>query len=168
MPRHKIPAPNLSQRDEHYHAADINDKLIINLRDLAHVIRFLYEGKGSQRRILIILNEIGCITQQKLTERLGVQPGSASEVIAKLENAQLIRRTPSAADRRTTDVELTQAGKAQAYEAAAQRKKRHEEMFCCLSDEEKGTLLALMEKLSSDWDARYRMKDEDQSVCGNM
>lgn len=50
-------------------------------------MRFLYEGKGSQKRILIVLEDIGgCVTQRQLTERLGIRPGSVSEVIAKLES----------------------------------------------------------------------------------
>lgn len=135
---------------------DINNKLIMNLRDLGHTIRFLYEGKGSQKQILMILLKAGSITQRELTERIGIQPGSASEVIGKLEAAGLILRTPSQSDRRTTDVELTQEGRIQAKEALRQRKKRHQEMFSCLSDEEKEELLALAEKLNADWDIRYR------------
>lgn len=135
---------------------NINDRLIMNLRDLGHTIRSLYEGKGSQKQILIILLKSGCITQRELTERTGVQPGSASEVIGKLEAAGLIRRTPSRTDRRTADVELTEEGRVQAKEALKQRQSRHQEMFSCLSPEEKEQLLALAEKLNEDWDSRYR------------
>lgn len=134
---------------------DINKKLILNLRDLGHMIRFLYEGKGSQKQILIILLKAGNMTQRELTERIGVQPGSASEVIGKLESAGLILRTPNQTDRRTTDIQLTQTGRLQAEEAARQRKIRHQEMFSCLSSEEKETLLMLTEKLNKDWDNRY-------------
>lgn len=144
------------QRMAHTQAADINDRLIIHLRDISHTMRFLYEGKGSQKRILIILNETGTITQQALTKRLGIQPGSASEVIAKLEHIGLIVRTPSRADRRTVDIALTEDGKKRAREAAAQRSKRHEEMFSCLSEEEKSQLLSLLEKINADWEQRYR------------
>lgn len=143
-----------------YAALDTNNKLIMNLRSLGHMIRFLYEGRESQKRILIILRESQGMTQRELTERIGVQPGSASEVIGKLETAGLIMRTPSATDRRTTDIRLTQAGQMQAEEAAEQRRLRHQEMFSCLSEEEKETLLALAEKLNEDWDARYRGKRE--------
>lgn len=144
------------QRMAHAQAADINDRLIIHLRDISHTMRFLYEGKGSQKRILIILNETGTITQQALTKRLGIQPGSASEVIAKLEHIGLIVRTPSRADRRTVDIALTEDGKKRAREAAAQRSKRHEEMFSCLSEAEKSQLLSLLEKINADWEQRYR------------
>lgn len=140
-----------------YDAADMNDRLILNLRDLSHMMRFLYEGRGSQKRILIVLDEIGSkITQRELTERLGIQPGSASEVIGKLEGAGCLRRTPSETDRRTADVELTDAGKSIASEAREQRNRRHEEMFSCLSEEEKKELLSLLEKVNADWEQRYR------------
>lgn len=135
---------------------DINNKLIIKLRNLSHTMRSLYEGRGSQRRILIILNETGCITQRKLTQRLGIQPGSASEVIAKLEGRGLIHRQPSEADHRTSDILLTEEGKKRAKEALEQRNSRHREMFSCLSDGEKQQLLFLLEKVDEDWERRYR------------
>ena len=43
------------------------------------------EGRGGQNRVLTILKEEGEMTQRALTERLGIQPGSASEIIGKLE-----------------------------------------------------------------------------------
>lgn len=152
-----------SGEPRHYHdmhaesrsLADINDKLIINLRDLGHMMRFLYEGKASQKRILIILSESEMITQRNLTERLGIQPGSASEILSKLEGAELIIRTPNETDRRTMNVCLTDIGRKRAAEALAQRKKRHEEMFSCLSEEEKLELLSLLERVCADWRTRY-------------
>lgn len=139
----------------HCPAADTNDRLIINLRDLGHMMRMLYEGKASQKRILIILSESERITQRDLTKRLGIQPGSVSEILSKLEGAGWIRRLPNKADRRTTNVFLTESGRELAREALAQRGKRHEEMFSCLSGEEKQELLSLLEKVRADWSRRY-------------
>lgn len=139
----------------HYQDADENDKLIINLRDLGHVMRMLYEGRASQKRILIILDESKIITQRDLTERLGIKPGSASEILSKLENAGLILRTQNETDRRTTDICLTDRGRELAAEALAQRQKRHKEMFSCLSDEERRELLSLLERVCADWRIRY-------------
>ena len=144
------------ERKAHYEAADQNDKMIINLRDISHTMRALSEGRGSQRRILILLLEVGTMTQRRLTERLGIQPGSASEVIAKLEKGGLITRTENEVDRRTTDIVLTDEGKSLAKEAFEQRRTRHEEMFSCLTEEEKNTLLALLEKVNTDWEERYK------------
>lgn len=149
---------------EHYRAAGINDRLVLNLRDLSHTMRFLYEGKGSQKRILIVLKDIGgCVTQQELTERLGIRPGSVSEVIAKLESMGYISRTPNETDHRTVDIVLTESGKTAAEEAGTQRSQRHEEMFSCLSEDEKNTLLMLLEKVNEDWDARYQGNEDFQS-----
>lgn len=136
-------------------SADMNEKLIINLRDISHMMRMQYEGKASQKRILIILRESGTITQKDLTERLGIQPGSASEIISKLENAGLIVRVQNETDRRTTNIVLTDYGGKLASEAAEQRQKRHEEMFACLTAEEKTELLSLLEKVGADWKSRF-------------
>ena len=144
---------------------DINNKLIINLRNLSHTMRSLYEGRGSQRRILIILNETGCITQRKLTQRLGIQPGSASEVISKLEGRGLIYRQPSETDHRTSDILLTEEGEKRAVEALEQRNSGHKEMFSCLSDGEKQQFLFLLEKVNEDWERRYR-NQENSTECG--
>ena len=146
---------HVAQRRAHYEREDTNGRLVINLRDISHTMRDLSEGRGSQKRVLILLLETGPITQRELTERLGIQPGSASEVIAKLENAGLLTRTESEADRRTVDVTLTEEGKQQAEEANSQRIGRHGEMFSALSDEEKGMLLKLLEKVNADWQSRY-------------
>lgn len=130
------------------------------------MMRFLYEGKGSQKRILIVLQETGgSMTQRELTERLGIQPGSASEVIAKLEAAGYLKRTTSEADRRTADVELTEAGKAAAANAKEERTRRHEEMFSCLSENEKNQLLSLLEKVNMDWKNRYQDMGKDHRPC---
>lgn len=150
-----------AEKDAHYNATDINDKLLINLREISHTMRFLYEGKGSQKRILIVLNEIdGSITQRELTKHLGIQPGSASEVIAKLESEGYVMRIPNETDRRTTDVMLTEAGKSAAAQARGERDNRHEQMFSCLSEDEKDQLLSLLEKVREDWDKRYQDKPE--------
>ena len=153
-------------RMAHYQSTDTNDKLIINLRDLGHIMRFLYEGKASQKRILIILNELKTITQRDLTEHLGIQPGSASEILSKLESAGLIIRTQNETDRRTTDVSLTDTGRELAVEALAQRQRRHEEMFSCISEEEKEKLLSLLERIYADWRIRY-CEDGHCASCGH-
>ena len=156
MKMHEHKKSHQLHRLERNLAANINDKLIMNLRDISHTMRSLYEGRGSQKRILIILHEVGKITQRALTERLGIQPGSASEVIAKLESAELITRTPSESDRRTADIQLSDKGRELASQAVNQRRHRHEEMFSCLSEDEKTELLTLLEKINTDWEQRYR------------
>lgn len=139
-----------------YEQLDENNKLIWNFRDIGQTLRDISEGKGGQKRILIILKETGPVTQRELTQRLGIQPGSASEVIGKLETAGLIRRSVSAADRRTANILLTEEGMKEAEEAKRRRDARHEQMFSCISDDEKKELLVLLEKINRAWDAQYR------------
>ncbi len=117
-----------------------------------------YEKRAAQRWAHYEQEDVNgklVITQRELTERLGIQPGSASEVIAKLENAVFLIRTESESDRRTVDVILTKEGSRQAEEAKAQREGRHGEMFSALSQEEKAQLLGLLEKVNADWESRY-------------
>lgn len=142
-----------------YESLDRNNKLIWNLRNIGHTMRQISEGRGSQKRILILLRETEGMTQKELTARLGMQPGSASEVLNKLEQAGLISRTPSETDHRTTDIRLTPDGEALEKEASAKRVERHEQMFAVLSEEEKDTLIALLERVNAHWDRVYRHPD---------
>ena len=143
------------ERRQRYLTLDTDNKLICNIRDLGHTVRSLSDGKASRSRILIILSECKTITQSDLTERLCVQPGTVSEVIGKLERAGLIVRSENEKDKRTCELRLTEEGLSKATEAAAERKKRYAEMFSHLSDDEKDALLSLLEKVNSDWQARY-------------
>ena len=145
---------------ERYGEMDLNKKIIWNFWDIADTMRRISEGKGSQKRILILLlEEKHALTQKELTDRLKVQPGSVSEVLGKLESSGLISRTPNAGDRRTIDIHLTEKGEAAAREAQRHRSERHRQMFTALSDAEKQTLLRLLETLNRDWAEKYR-KDE--------
>lgn len=147
--------------NDQYRILDKNNKLIWNFRDIGHTMRQISEGKGSQRRILILLWENKGMTQRELTQRLGIQPGSASEVISKLETAGLIVRTPSETDHRTADIRLTQSGEALAQVAHFKRKERHEQMFAVLSEQEKDTLISLLERVNQDWNQKYRTMDDE-------
>lgn len=141
-------------RQEEYDALDTDGKLGVKLRELHHTSRFVMESRGGQGKILSVLAHEGSMTQRALTEQLGIQPGSASEVIGKLERAGLIERSENAEDRRTANVRLTESGRKQAENAKQERP----ELFSALSAEEKEQLLTLFEKLSADWRTRFSDK----------
>lgn len=136
-----------------YQSDDVNGKLLTMLRVLGRGGHHM-EGKGGQGRVLALLKEEGEMTQRELTEKLGIQPGSASEIIGKLEKAGYLIRTPGLADRRTADVSLTEAGAAMAAEYADKAQARKEEMLSALTEEEKDQMLSLLEKLYSDWEKK--------------
>ena len=133
-----------------YQADDVNGKLVTMLRVLGHVGHHM-DARGGQGRVLSLLRE-GEMTQRELTEKLGIQPGSASEIIGKLEKGGCLIRTPSLTDRRTADISLTEEGARRAEEHIARTQARREEMFSALTDEEKTRLLELLEKLYADWE----------------
>lgn len=93
-------------------------------------------------------------SQAELTEHLGIQSGSASEVLSKMESAGLILRTESEADRRTVNLTLTPLGEENALLALEEREKKKNDMFSVLSQEEKAALLSILEKLTDDWRKR--------------
>lgn len=130
---------------------DGDGRLAFMLRSVGRMMRVRFDEREGQRRILVMLND-GPLTQRDLTERLGIQPGSASEIVSKLEGGGLITRTPNPRDRRTMDVQLTESGREEAVRAEAERRERRAELFSCLSEEEKSTLTGLLEKLRESWE----------------
>lgn len=131
---------------------DTDGKLGTLLHELHYMSRFGMESRGGQGRILKLLSEEGDMTQRALTEKLGIQPGSASEVIGKLERAGFVTRSENAEDRRTVDVRMTEAGR----EQLGAREREKPDLLSSLSEEEKTQLLSLLEKLRNDWKERKR------------
>lgn len=134
-----------------YKDKDTNGKLMQNLWNVVHVLQHTSGGRGSQNRILTILLRNRIVSQAELTEHLGIQSGSASEVLSKLESAGLIVRTESEEDRRTVNITLTPMGEEKAAIALAEREKKKRDMFSVLSEEEKAVLLSLLEKMTAHW-----------------
>ncbi len=142
--------------DRYGYLTEPSRRIVRNLWDIFHEMERISDSKGSQRRILIILSEVDSMTQRELTRKLGIQPGSASEVLGKLESAGMIVRTPSETDRRTADVRLTDLGRQKADEADKRREDRQHQMFASLSEEEQMTFLSILEKLQDDWEKRFK------------
>lgn len=142
---------NVNQSSE-YQNKDVNDKILLNIRDLEQKIHFLYEGKKSQRRVLILLRDTNGITQRELTEMLKIKPASMSEVLSKLTAKGYVSRVPSSIDKRTMVISLTEEGKEIADQAFEYRSLRIVELLSGLDDEEKDVLLSLLEKVNTPWD----------------
>ena len=134
---------------------DTNQKIYHQLRRMGFATQHMTEERGGQKRILMMLQRRGPMTQRELTEILGVQSGSASEILSKIEAAGLIERSPNAEDQRTMDVRLTEAGAAAAAAAREENEARIREMFSALTEEEKEQLSALLAKVDEDWRERF-------------
>ncbi len=150
---------------ENYDSMSLNDKLVYNLRDMAKIIRHCTEARGGQGRALLLLQEHSVLTQRQLTEMMHIQPGSASELIRRLEDQDLIVRRPNREDARTWDVVLTAEGLKKAQQIKVDDADTVEQMFALLGDEDKALLLGLLEKLDQGWE-EYRPKHHGRRPDG--
>lgn len=141
-----------------YNKTNIDEKLLMTLKDTSHTLRKISDGKGSQNNILILLNEVEKISQKKLTKKLRVKSSSSSEILSKMEDSGLIKRSDSKKDKRTMDIKLTKEGKKKAVLAKDQMEDLHSNMFSCLNNTEKEQFLSILEKLNLDWDSHYADK----------
>ena len=104
------------------------------------------EGQGaSQGRVLRILARQDGLSQRALQEGLGIQPGSLSELVTKLEDKGLLTREQDGEDKRRVLLRLTDAGREAAGQAPSPAER--DARFAALTEEERDTLRTLLDKL---------------------
>ena len=108
-------------------------------------------GRVSQNRTLHILAEHGEMTQRQLQDRMGIQQGSLSELVKKLESQGLIVREREQADQRQLLIRITEEGKQQNRYNREQRAQQSKELAAALTDEEQRQLYTLLAKLHDSW-----------------
>ena len=108
--------------------------------------------------ILDLLSQNDGLRQQKIAELLDIRPQSASEAIANMEQAGLVRREPDEQDRRSSRVYITPEGQQRQAELLARRVENAQRVLSPLTEEEKKTLLMLLEKIT---DALQENKEEN-------
>ena len=119
--------------------------------------------RRGQGRILRTLCQRGEMPQKELQDLLGIQAGSMSEIAAKLEDKGLMVRVRSEEDRRKVFLSITEQGRAWAAQGDEEHiRLRRAELFSALTDEERGTLESLLEKLSADWSQRLELRDDGE------
>lgn len=111
-------------------------------------------GNASRRRIIALLDEHGALTQRQLQELLGIQAGSLSELVVRMERFGVITRRTDEADRRRIVLELTPLGKARALEPRVMDDDR---LFAALTAEEREELRRILQKID---DAHTRWRQE--------
>ena len=124
-----------------------DDSLTALMLRCAHSLRHPDGRGGSQGRVLRILSRWDGLSQRALQERLGVQPGSLSELVSKLEAKGLLTREQDGEDKRRVLLRLTEAGRAAAEEAPSPQEK--DARFALLTEEEQASLRSLLTKLLS-------------------
>jgi len=99
---------------------------------------------NTQNRALSLLAMNDGMSQRQFAYLLGIRPQSTGEILNKLESNGYISRQPAENDGRVNLVYLTDEGRKQAAEI---EKQQNEDIFDCLSDEEKEQLTALLGKI---------------------
>ncbi|MCD7806460.1 MAG: MarR family transcriptional regulator [Lachnospiraceae bacterium] len=135
-----------------------NHELLVLLEKSGHFLYHRRNGRGGQRRILILLdrwenehgNEEG-MSQQKLQKRLGIRSGSISEILGKMENSSLIRKARLSSDHRKICIFLTDEGREKLERMREECRRQETLLFQRLTAEEQTELGRIMEKLLTGW-----------------
>ena len=128
-------------------------QLMKKMRRCGHILHHKYSLNFSQNKILLILNREGEMGQKALTDVMQIQAGSISELLTKLETAELIERKRCQNDKRNCSVALTEKGRRQAEEFEERRKVMAEFLFRTLDQEQKERLYETLEILLEYWEA---------------
>jgi DNA-binding MarR family transcriptional regulator len=87
-------------------------------------------------------------SQRELSARLGIHRNAMVTVVDDLESQGLVARNPRPGDRRAFAVTLTEAGRTLLPSLDAQGGSQEDELTATLTDAERATLLALLQKVS--------------------
>ena len=132
------------------------DDLAGRLERCGKILRHCLAKRRGQEKILRILWEQGESTQKDLQEQLGIQPGSMSEIAAKLAAKGLVARGRAESDRRKILLSLTEEGRTWLTRQDEDHvRRRRAELFSALTPEEQRTLGVLLDKLCVDWEERF-------------
>lgn len=100
-------------------------------------------------RILDVLSHTDGLSQREIAELLDIRPQSASEAIASMEGQGLVEKRANEQDKRSSLVYITQAGRQRQIDIRKEQSENARRIFEPLTDEEKETLLALLNKAAS-------------------
>jgi DNA-binding MarR family transcriptional regulator len=98
--------------------------------------------------IFRIIAAIPGLSQQELAAKLGMYASRLVAVIDDLEKRGFIERQPSTTDRRLYALHLTKSGKEQLSAIGAIAREHGRDLLDALSDEERSTLTALLERVA--------------------
>jgi DNA-binding MarR family transcriptional regulator len=128
--------------------------------------QFQHSGGGHGQGFILSLLADSPLSQKELLEKLGVRAGSLSELLGKLEHAGFVTRSKDETDNRVVNVEITEAGRKFAAEHSGKSAETAEMLFSALSDEEKATLIGLLEKLHDSWRQEREAHDTERRGHG--
>jgi DNA-binding MarR family transcriptional regulator len=144
------------------HSSERVDECLIALRRILRAItlfdRELAQSANltpAQLRVLQILDfkSDGSTTPKALARQMGIAQATVTAIIDKLEALQLISRQRSDADRRQTNVVITDQGKERVHSAPDALQQRFVRAFDQMHDWEQAQLVASLERVATMLDA---------------
>lgn len=87
------------------------------------------------------------VTMSALSRMLLVSNGNATAVVDRLETDGLVRRVPSATDRRTVHVALTESGRKRFEQLAAEHEREVNALYSNLSEKDIDTLTGILKRM---------------------
>lgn len=109
----------------------------------------LPNARKGQSRCLYIINMMGEINQKRLSEMLNIRPTSLSETIKRLEEKDMINRTPDKDDKRTYLISLTEKGEKEMERIRKSYAAEHKEWLDKLTSEELDAFFEILTKISA-------------------
>lgn len=126
----------------------INAELEKAIRSCGAYLYFELHKNSQQSRVLDLLRRKGQTTQKEIQSELHIQAGSVSELITKLENRHLLKRTKDEKDRRRVLLEITERGIAFLED---HKQEPDGGLFACLCDEDKILVTEKLNILLKNW-----------------
>lgn len=150
---------HFKKHKEHYFEMNLENRSLYELVSRVGLIaRLKRDHHGGQYGIINLLEKHGDISQQNLREMLGIEAGSMSELLNKLEVKGLLERSTDESDRRCQIVHLTELGEELAKKNRA-KEDDGEDMFEVLSEDEKENLKNILVKLLEKWHSDRKKRD---------
>lgn len=103
----------------------------------------------SQHYLLSLIEQHDGAIQQDLVEEMDIRPSSMSELLSKLEQADLIIREKDDDDQRVMRVRITEKGKQHVEQMKGHLSDLTINLFDCLTEEEREKLLSLIQKINT-------------------
>ena len=139
-------------------------RILWNLGRLGHHLYITRGSHGGQLFILTVLYRDGDMTQKDLLTKTKNTSASLSEMVSKLEAKGLVERTRVDKDRRQTLLSLTKEGRNQAKEVQETIDSFEAQALSVLSDEEKVTFCAYLDRLVAHWDT-INKDEKGETTC---
>ena len=126
-------------------------RTIASLRAETRAVFARWELTGAQYGVLRVIGEAGPegLTLGQIGERLAFTPGNTTGLVDRLEEAGHVRRFPHPEDRRAMLVASTDKGQALYQEVLPAFRRRVTELFACLSEEQRATLVSLLAEIEA-------------------